>query len=122
VNLADLFNLAALGAVVGVLAYGALVLLTHRGPHRKESGLSVSDGILGGLFLGLVIPLLLIAGVGTYILHANTGYYSRPDDFRNSAEFLQACWFVVVPVAPTLLLLGLALVAYSLFRGWRLRR
>ncbi|HEX7490683.1 MAG TPA: hypothetical protein VF337_03150, partial [Candidatus Limnocylindrales bacterium] len=73
-KLVDLFNLAALGAVLGLFSFVGIGVLTHRGSIRKESGLSVKDGILGGLFLATVLPLLSIAGVGTYILHANTGY------------------------------------------------
>jgi hypothetical protein len=108
--------------VGGVLLLGALFPLTRRAIRFGTFRVQVREDVFLGVGLVLVPPAGLVAGFGHYILDANTGVYGTPGDFRNSAAFVNTCWFFVVVVAPAVALLGLALLASAAFRGWRAHR
>jgi hypothetical protein len=118
-DLVTVVNAANLASVSGILLLGGLFVLSRSGARVGSIEIRLSDYVFGSLLLALVVPLFIVAGVGPYILHANTGYYGRPDDFRNSAAFVNGCWFFVLGVAPTLSLLGLALLGLAAVRRWR---
>jgi hypothetical protein len=118
-DLVTVVNAANLASVCGGLLLGGLFVLSRSGARVRSIEIRLSDYVFGSLLLAIVVPLVIVAGVGPYILHANTGYYGRPDDFRNSVAFVNVCWFFVVAVAPALSLLGFASLGLAAVRRWR---
>lgn len=120
VSEAVLFGLANVASGIAMVAFVALVVVskTHIGSVRFRP----SDLALGGWFFAVVVPLLIIAGMGGYIEVANTGYYATPADYRNSPMFLNICWFFVTVVAPAISVIGFAMIGAAVLRSRHARQ
>jgi hypothetical protein len=119
IDLLTAVNAANLASAGGGLLLVGLFVLSRRGARLGSIEIRLSDHVFGGLLFALVVPLVIVAGFGPYILHANVGYYGTPDDFRNSATFVDICWFFIVAVAPAFVLLGLVMLGSAAFRRRR---
>jgi len=111
-----------------VVLVGAILLifglygLSRRRTRFGPISVRVGDEVLGRLALALVFPSVLVSGFGNSILHANIWYWPTPDDFRNSTTFVNICWFFILPVAPSVSLLGFWLLGFGAFRRWQEHR
>ena len=108
--------------IAGGLLIVALSALSRRGDRVGSTGVRVSDGVLAGLGFLLEVPGGIVAGFGHYILDANTGAYGTLGDFRNSATFVDICWFFILVAAPASALVGTGLLASAAFRRGRSNR
>ena len=120
-DLATEVNVANVVSALGGLVLGGVFVLSRTGTRLGPIGVHVDELVWGGLLIAIVAPLFVLAGVGPYILHANTGYYAAPDDYRNGAMFVNACWFLVDVVAPALSLVGFGMLGFAVLRRWRTR-
>src|ERR1700690_726427 len=122
IDFATLVNVAWLVSAGGGSLLVGLFALSWSGARIGPIDVRVSDSVFGGLLLAVVVPAAILGGFGIYILHARTGYYATPDDFRNSATFVGICWFFIDVVAPVLSLLGLAMLGSAALRRWHAHR
>ena len=118
IDLMTAVNVANLVSAGGGLLLVGLFVLSRGGARVGPIEIRLSDRVFGGLLFALVVPLVIVAGVGPYILHANTGYYGTPDDFRNSGTFVDICGFFIVAVAPAFALGGIITLGMAFFRHW----
>jgi len=107
--------LAMLG---GMLLIMTLYWLTRRGTRMGPIAIRLSDGTLGGLICLIVAPGAILSGFPHYILDANTGAYGFPEDFRNSATFVDVCWGFIIFVAPAFALCGAVVLVTVPLRHW----
>jgi hypothetical protein len=121
IGLSDAVSLAHFVIAGGVVAFLGLFALSRRTALGSAIPQAI-DGILGALVFAVVIPAVIVAVAGGYILQANTGYYGTTGDFRNSEAFVNLCWFCIELVAPACVAVGIAILGSASIKVWRAHR
>jgi hypothetical protein len=118
-DLVTAVNVANLVSAAGGLLLVGVFVLSRIGARVGPIAVHVDELVWGGLLFAVVAPAVIVAGFGQYIVHANIGYYSSPDDYRNGAAFVNTCWFFIRVVAPAVSLVGFGFLGVAVFRRWR---